>query len=92
MTPKPSYGALPLSEWQIGDRDDKPCVIAASQVLDDEGVHLSFKAVQRAIDAYLAEAERRGWKREAPKRRTPVQIALAALIHLQGRDSLADVA
>ena len=58
------YGALPPEDsgWQVGDRADKPCVIAASQALAVEGVHLSFKTVQRVIDAYLAEAEKRGWK------------------------------
>lgn len=59
-----SYGALPPEDsgWQIGDRADKPCVMAAQKVLRDAGLDASYEATQKAVDTYLAEAEKRGWK------------------------------
>lgn len=52
----PSLGALPPegSGWQIGDRADKPCVMAAFSVLRKFNVSIPFDCAQNAIDAYLA--------------------------------------
>jgi hypothetical protein len=64
LPPNPqSMGALPPEDaiYQLGDRADKRCVIAALESLAGAS-EINYLTVQAAIDAYLREAEKHGWK------------------------------
>lgn len=63
-TKQPPLGALPPPghDFQVGDRADKRCVVAATDVLVQRTGHtILFADMQAAIDAYLAEAKKHGW-------------------------------
>lgn len=57
-------GAMPPpgARHQPGDRADKLCVIAATDVMVQRvGGTVLFADMQAAIDAYLEEAKKHGW-------------------------------
>lgn len=61
----PTMGALPPDDAaiQIGDRADKLCVAAARKAISWKlGISVSHEDMQTAIDAYLAQAHKQGWK------------------------------
>jgi hypothetical protein len=65
MVDNSTTGALPPHDaaFQSGDRADKLCVAAARKVISWKlGISVPHEDMQAAIDAYLAQAEKHGWK------------------------------
>jgi hypothetical protein len=61
----PPMGAMPPPDatFQIGDRADKLCVIAAQKYLSWKlGFSIPHEDMQGAIDTYLEQAKKHGWK------------------------------
>ncbi len=56
------YGVVLPEGQAIGDRADRACVMAALELVRREGIEMDFNVMEAAIDMFLAEAAKRGWK------------------------------